>query len=217
MIRAVIFDFDGVIADTEGLHLRAFQQVFHARGWMLRDTVYFDRYLGFDDEGLVGAFDVDEGLGLSADARATLVLEKGRVFAACLEQGDVLFPDARACITSLASRYPLGIASGALKAEIQHILGGAGLAAVFPVIVSAEDVTACKPDPEPYLRAASALGIDPVSCLAIEDSPPGLQAARSAGMRTIGITTTAPRHQLLADRVVDRLSELTPALLAELE
>jgi beta-phosphoglucomutase len=209
MLKAVIFDFDGVIADTESLHLRAFQDVFAARGWTLSEATYFDRYLGFDDEGLVEAFNTDERLELGVEARATLVGEKGQVFARFLAEGDVLFPDARACIATLATRYPLGIASGALKAEIRHILTAARLVDAFSVIVSAEDVSACKPDPEPYLTAAAALGVPPTACLAIEDSPPGLESARAAGMRTIGVTTTAPRHQLRADRVIDRLNELT--------
>jgi beta-phosphoglucomutase len=216
VLSAVIFDFDGVIADTEGLHLRAFQEVFGARGWTLRESVYFDRYLGYDDEGLVAAFATDEALGLPASELESLVAAKGRVFARYLETGDVLFPDARACIDRLAAHYPLGIASGALKGEILHILAAGDILERFPVIVSAEDVRACKPDPEPYLTAARQLGVAPAACLAIEDSPPGLAAARAAGMRTIGITTTTTRDQLRADRVVDRLAEVTFELLANI-
>lgn len=212
MISAVIFDFDGVIADTEGLHLRAFQHVFATRGWALHESVYFDRYLGYDDEGLVAAFDADQGLDLGDAGRAALVEAKGRVFADYLAAGNVLFPDAKACIEGLAPLFPLGIASGALKSEIRHILTAAGLLARFPVIVSAEDVSACKPDPEPYLTAASRLGVTPAACIAIEDSPPGLEAARRAGMRTIGLTTTASHDQLQADAVLDRLADVTPEL-----
>lgn len=215
-LSTVIFDFDGVIADTERLHLHAFQDVFTARGWTLREEVYFDRYLGYDDEGLVAAFDADEGLAMTEIDREHLVAEKGRVFGAYLERGDVLFPDASACVLSLATHFTLGIASGALKNEIQRILAAAALTGQFKTIVSAEDVSVCKPDPEPYLTAARRLGVDPAACVAIEDSPPGLAAARSAGMRTVGITTTAPRHHLQADHVVDRLAEVTPDVLARL-
>lgn len=215
-LTTVIFDFDGVLADTERLHLRAFQEVFQARGWTLRESVYFDRYLGYHDEGLVAAFDADEGLQLADRDREALVAEKGRVFAAYLERGDVLFPDARACIAALGTRFTLGIASGALEIEIRHILSAAGLVDRFRAIVSADDVSACKPDPEPYLTAARRLGVDPAACLAIEDSPPGLEAARAADMRTVGVTTTAPRDHLRADLVVDRLAEVTPAVLAGL-
>lgn len=215
-ITTVIFDFDGVLADTERLHLRAFQQVFSTRGWTLAEAVYFDRYLGYDDEGLIAAFDVDQQLRLAPADRDALSAEKERVFAGYLEAGDVLFPGATHCVESLAKQFALGIASGALKAEITHILKAANLLRYFPVIVSAEDVSECKPAPEPYLTAAGLLGVRPGACVAIEDSPPGLQAARTAGMKTVGVTTTAARHVLSADRVIDRLEEFTPELVASL-
>jgi beta-phosphoglucomutase len=215
-ITTVIFDFDGVLADTEGLHLRAFQEVFRGRGWTLDDRVYFDAYLGFDDEGLIAAFDRDQTLGLSPAELDALVDEKGRVFASYIAKGSVLFPGARACVERLASAFTLGIASGALKHEITGILGAARLANHFQTIVSAEDVSECKPAPEPYLTAAARLGVAPAACLAIEDSPPGLEAARAAGMTTIGITTTATRDALTADHVVDSLDEISADLVARL-
>ncbi len=208
-IAAIIFDFDGVLADTERLHLTAFQQVFSQRGWQLDERAYFARYLGYDDEGLVAAFADDERLGLSATERGALVTEKGDVFSSLLEAGSVLFPGAKTCIERLAGQFALGIASGALRSEITGILGAAGLLRAFPVIVSAEDVTDCKPAPEPYVTAARLLGVRPAACVAVEDSPPGLQSARAAGMSTIGITTTVSRHLLPADVVVDRLDELS--------
>ena len=215
-ITTVIFDFDGVLADTERLHLRAFQQVFSTRGWTLSEAVYFDRYLGYDDEGLIAAFDTDQQLRLAQADLDALSAEKERVFAGYLEAGDVLFPGAKLCVENLAKHFTLGIASGALKAEITNILGAANLLRHFPVIVSAEDVNECKPAPEPYLSAARLLGAEPRVCVAIEDSPPGLQAARTAGMRTVGVTTTAARHVLSADVVIDRLEEFTPELVTSL-
>lgn len=215
-ITTVIFDFDGVLADTERLHLRAFQQVFSTRGWTLAEDVYFGRYLGYDDEGLIAAFDVDQQLGLARADLDALAADKERIFAGYLEAGEVLFPGAKVCVENLAKHFRLGIASGALKAEIASILTAANLLRYFPVIVSAEDVTACKPAPEPYLTAAGLLGVHPGACVAIEDSPPGLQAARTAGMKTVGVTTTAPRHMLSADVVIDRLEEFTPRLVTSL-
>ena len=216
-ITTVIFDFDGVIADTERLHLRAFQEVFRERGWQLDEQVYFDRYLGYDDVGLVEAFDRECRLNQSDEALAQLVREKTRLFAAYVDAGDVLFPAARACIGRLASTYRLGIASGALKAEITAILGAAGLLPHCPIIVAADDVTSCKPAPEPYLKAAAALDVSPDQCVAIEDSPAGLSAARTAGMRTIGLTTTAPRALLSdADLVLDGLEQVSGDTIAAL-
>lgn len=213
-ITTVVFDFDGVLADTERLHLAAFQEVFATRGWALSEAVYFDRYLGYDDHGLVDAYAGDQNLTLAEPDFLALVDEKTRIFAGRIEAGEVLYPGARRCVEQLAAHFSLGIASGALRAEIITILGGAGLLASFPVIVGADDVSACKPAPEPYLRAAELLGVIPAQCVAIEDSAPGLLAARTAGMRTIGLTTTTPRHLLVdADRILDGLGEVSPAMI----
>jgi len=216
-ITTVIFDFDGVIADTEGLHLRAFQDVFDERGWKLDERTYFDRYLGYDDVGLVVAFGREHSLGLTDDDIDTLVDTKTRLFATYLEAGEVLFPTAPACIERLSAAYMLGIASGALKVEITSILESARLIDRFPVIVAADDVTECKPAPEPYLKAAQGLGVAPRACVAIEDSPAGLAAARAAGMRTIGLTTTSPRHLLTdADVIFDGLHQISAETVAKL-
>ena len=156
-ITTIVFDFDGVLADTERLHLRAFQQVFAERGWTLDEAAYFDQYLGYDDRGLVLAFSDDQTLGLHARDVQTLVSAKGKVFGDFVAAGDVVFPNTRACVERMAARFTLGIASGALKHEIVTILEAANLHQFFPVIVGADDVTACKPAPEPYLTAARRL------------------------------------------------------------
>ena len=216
-ITTVVFDFDGVIADTEGLHLRAFQDIFERRGWKLDERDYFARYLGYDDVGLVVAFGNEHKLALAAADIDALVAAKTALFAGYLEAGAVLFPTAPACIARLSARFGLGIASGALKVEITSILTAAGLLSYFPVIVAADDVTECKPAPEPYLKAAAGLGVSPSACVAIEDSPAGLAAAHAAGMRTIGVTTTSPRALLTdADLIVDGLHQISAETVAQL-
>jgi beta-phosphoglucomutase len=216
-ITTVIFDFDGVIADTEGLHLRAFQDIFERRGWALDERTYFDRYLGYDDIGLVEAFGREHALRLKPDDVQALVDAKTRLFAGYLEAGEVLFPTAAACIGRLSAAYRLGIASGALKVEITSILQTSNLLGHFPVIVAADDVTECKPAPEPYLKAAEGLRAAPSTCVAIEDSPAGLAAAKAAGMRTIGLTTTSPRHLLTdADLILDGLHQISAETVAKL-
>jgi beta-phosphoglucomutase len=216
-ITTVVFDFDGVIADTEGLHLRAFQDIFERRGWKLDERDYFDRYLGYDDVGLVVAFGNEHRLGLTAGDINALVAAKTGLFAGYLEAGAVLFPTAPACIARLSARFGLAIASGALKVEITSILSTAGLLSYFPVIVAADDVTECKPAPEPYLKAAAGLGVSASACVAIEDSPAGLAAARAAGMLTIGVTTTSPRALLTdADLIVDGLHQVSAETVAQL-
>jgi HAD superfamily hydrolase (TIGR01509 family) len=216
-ISAIVFDFDGVIADTEGLHLGAFQEVFAGRGWTLSAPAYFDRYLGCDDRGLVAAFARDEQLSLADAEVSALVEAKALAFARRIASGDVLYPHARPSIERLAAHFAIGIASGSLHREIASILRAAGLGDLFTTIIGADDVTAHKPSPEPYLAAAARLGVSPASCVAIEDSPPGLEAARNAGMRTIALTTTSPGHALAgADRVVASLGDVTAELVLEL-
>jgi beta-phosphoglucomutase-like phosphatase (HAD superfamily) len=216
-VSAVIFDFDGVIADTERLHLEAFREVFAARGWPLDERAYFDRYLGFDDEGLVIAYGQDQRLKFKDEDVRTLVEAKTTAFSRHLSSPAIVYGDADACIRALAKRFKLGIASGAQGGEIVAILRAAGLTDLFKVIVAAENVTECKPSPMPYLTAAAKLGVDPADCVAVEDSDAGLEAARAAGMATVAITNTLPRHLLaIADHVIERLEELTPELVASL-
>lgn len=216
-LAAIVFDFDGVIADTERLHLGAFQDAFAELEWTLDAADYYDRYVGFDDRGLVVAYAADRGIALSAEQVDGLVSKKGTLFSRHLSSGEVLFPGAKTAIQELAARFPVAIASGALHHEIAAILEGAGLLELFPVIVAADDVATSKPSPEPYLTAAQKLGVDPANTVAIEDTITGLQAAQAAGMRTIAVTTTSPAAQLtMADHVVAGLHEVSSDLLARL-
>ena len=129
------------------------------------------------------------------------------------------FPGARELVRSLAREVPVGIASGALRAEIEAILRGGGLLDSFAAVVGADDVTQGKPHPEPYLTAMARLGpgLDPAECVVFEDSMPGVAAARAAGMKVVAVTNSFPRAKLsAADRVVDSLAGLEPATLRAL-
>jgi HAD superfamily hydrolase (TIGR01509 family) len=213
-MAAVVFDFDGVLADTEGLHLRAFQETFATRGWTLDAGAYADRYLGYDDRATVVAYATDHALVVRPDEVETLIREKAHVFDRLLGSGAVVYPAAPACVRTLAARFPLAIASGSLRVEIVRILERAGLLAAFRGVVSADEVTRPKPAPDGYLRAAEVLGVRPSECVAIEDSHWGVEAARTAGMKTIGITnTTTARALAAADRIVASLDEVSPAMI----
>jgi beta-phosphoglucomutase len=215
MISAVVFDFDGVLADTERLHLVAFQQVFATRGWELSDATYFDEYLGYDDIALVEAYARDRKLDLGHAELRTVANEKIKLFERHLVATDVMFPAARACVARLKPHFALAIASGALHAEIVHLLGVGGLLDEFAVIIGADDGDERKPLPGPYLAAAMALGVDPGTCVAVEDSPWGLTSAIAAGMCTIGVTTSYGSDALSsAHRIIASLEELTPELVA---
>jgi len=221
-LLGVIFDFDGVIADTEALHLRAYQDILADRELSLSKTDYFDRYLGYDDVGVVTAVARDHGVVLEESELTRLIEAKGHRFEALVSTDRVLFPGSAECIRRLATTTMLAIASGALHHEIEHILTANTLRQYFKVIVAADDVERPKPAPDGYLRAMSQLGQDRStpssrSYVAIEDSHWGLEAARAAGLKTVGITNTYPKSSLTdADVVVDSLSTVDHQFLAAL-
>lgn len=215
--RAVVFDFDGVLADSEGLHLAAFQDVFSARGWTLARATYFDRYLGFDDRDLIQAFLTDHDLQASPSEIDALVAEKSRKYDRRVIGGQILFSTAEACVRRLSGTFALGIASGSLHSEIDAILHANKIHDAFQVIVGADDVARSKPAPDSYAAAVEQLNVQPEHAVAIEDSHWGLTAARAAGLHAIGITTSYPRHALhLAEAVVDSLDEVTVEFIARL-
>ena len=201
-LLGVVFDFDGVIADTERLHLQAYQDILGDRGMTLSKDDYAERYLGFDDAGVFTNIAADRGMLLDSGELDRLIEAKGRRFTALVEAGDVVFPDAQACIERLAADLVLGIASGALHREIEDILNAAGLRDHFSAIVAADDVEHAKPAPDGYARAvellSEALGRapSPSSFIAIEDSRWGIEAAVAAGLPCIGITTTYGADEL---------------------
>jgi len=215
-IAAIVFDFDGVLADSEPIHFRVYQELLAASGVTLTKEAYCARYLGFDDEGAFRQMATDFKLLLGDEEIEMLIVAKARRFEEIVSGTNVLYPAAASCVERLAARWPLGIASGAMRADIDLMLKSARLADRFRFIVAAGDTDATKPAPDPYLKAAELLGVPPSVCLAIEDSRWGLQSARTAGMRTIAVTHTYPRNELSADRVVDSLDEITEQLVANL-
>lgn len=217
-ISAIVFDFDGVIANSEPLHLRAYQEVLGPLGVTLDRDEYYAEYLGFDDIGAFKAVAEARRLDWSDDEVAALAARKTEVFDRMAASGDVLYPRAPACIERLAARFPVGIASGALRHEIEAVLGMSGLHRHIRFVVAAGDTPLSKPAPDPYRRAAELHGISPAGCLAVEDSRWGIQSAQSAGMRCIGITHTYPAGELAtADAVIDSLDDLTVEMIERLE
>jgi beta-phosphoglucomutase len=215
--QGVVFDFDGVLADSEGLHLAAFQDVFSARGWTLARATYFDRYLGYDDRDLIDCFLTDHDLQASPSEVNTLVAEKARAYDRRVIGGQILFSTAVACVRRLGGTFALGIASGSLHSEIDDILRANNIHNAFQIIVGADDVARSKPAPDSYAAAVKQLDVRPEHAVAIEDSHWGLTSARAAGLHAIGITTSYPRHALqLAEAVVDSLDEVTPDFVARL-
>ena len=214
MLQAVFFDFDGVIADSEPLHLRAYQAVLEQDGIALTRHDYYDRYLGYDDAGLFEALAEDRGLTIHAATIDKWITAKTAMIQTLLSDPSVLFSGAADCVRMCAARVPLAIASGALEPEIKVVLEHAGLRDCFRAIASASDGVRGKPAPDLYLLAIAKLRevarVDPRACVAIEDSHWGLEAARTAGLRTVAITHTYPAAELSsADLVVEKLGDLT--------
>jgi beta-phosphoglucomutase len=218
LIRAVVFDFDGVIANSEPLHCSAFRDVLQQAGVTFTEQEYYASYLGYDDVGVFRAVARAGGLAWGPDRIAELVDRKAVRLEALERERSVLFPGAHAAIARLAGALPLAIASGALRAEIMRVLHDADLARFFRAVVAAEDTAVSKPAPDPYLRAVSLLAasigqpLTPPECVAIEDSRWGLDSARAAGLRTIAITHTYPASSLgSVDLTIDSLDALTIA------
>jgi beta-phosphoglucomutase len=217
MIQAIVFDFDGVLADSEPLHLLAYQEVLSALGVTLTREAYYADYLGYDDAGVFAALAEAQGWVMNESKIDALIAEKGRVFDAIIETTDVLYPGAADCVEGLAGEYAIGIASGALRPEIEAILRRARLERHFRFIVASGDTPRSKPAPDPYIRAAQLHALAPAACLAIEDSRWGIVSAKEAGLSCIGITNTYPSTELaLADRIIDSLAEFTPAFIRSL-
>jgi beta-phosphoglucomutase len=217
-LRGVVFDFDGVLVDSEGLHFRALRESLRPEGIDIDAGEYARRYLAYDDrEAARVALEVHRKP--SGPDRVTEIAErKARLFEQMLPEVP-FFPGARELVRGLAARMPVAIASGALRGEIERILDGGGLRDAFTAIVGADDVQQCKPHPEPYLEAVRRLGpgITPAECLAFEDSVAGIASARAAGLVVVGVATSYPAAKLQsAHHVVGSLSELPVERLAEL-
>jgi HAD superfamily hydrolase (TIGR01509 family) len=217
MIQAIVFDFDGVLANSEQIHLRTAQEIVGALGVSLTNEEYYQRYLGFDDETMFRAIAAAHGWDLDARQLDALIAEKARLFDEFVRDTDVLYPAAAICVERLADRYPLGIASGALKHEIQGILRRGRIEHFFRFIVAGGDTPAGKPAPDPYRRAAELHARPPEACLAIEDSRWGIESAKAAGLKCVGITHTYPAGELAgADAVIGSLEEFDPGLIESL-
>lgn len=211
--EAVIFDFDGVIVDTEPLHYAAFQRILEPLGLGFSWEQYVESYMGFDDrDAFLEAFKTGKA-ELPAAALQGLIDSKADIFQEIIRDGISAYPGVVELIRSIrAGRTPLAISSGALRSDIDPILETLGIADCFDVIVTAEDVAKSKPDPECYrlaharLNEFRSLDLPPGRVLAIEDTPAGIASARGAGLRVIAVTNSYPgSHLSLADLVVDRL------------
>jgi HAD superfamily hydrolase (TIGR01509 family) len=225
MLRAIIFDFNGVIIDDEPLHLELFRRVLAEEGIGLTDQDYYDKYLGYDDRGCFVAALIDAGRRQWAADLAfinDLIARKAAYYRRAIDKRCLLFPGVVELVRRAAPRYALAIASGALRQEIELVLERGEIRDCFRVVIAAEDVTECKPHPEGYVRALAALNaldanpspIQPEECLVIEDSMAGIEAAHRARMRCLAVTNSYRAEELkAADWIVPSLVACEPDLL----
>jgi beta-phosphoglucomutase len=221
-LKAIIFDFDGVLADSEPLHLRGFQTVLLERGIDLSEQDYTQSYVGLADQECFRAVLLAHKQTVPEHELHDLTRRKSAWMLQAIRSRDMLVAGTADFIKEVRRRYRLAVASCALRAEIVLSLQMAGLLDAFEVIASAEDASIGKPDPAIYLRALERLqqggSLTSAECLAVEDTPFGIQAAQDAGMKCLAVTTTCPPSLLgKADVVVPSIARCDfPAIVGRL-
>lgn len=199
-LKAILFDFDGVVADTEPLHLATFQRVLAHEGMWLPAEAYASKYVGLSDHSCFEAVFRDHGIPVSLPFLTTLAERKTQLMQSAIAVRNPVLPQSAAFVRRAARTYRLAIASGALRKEIDLCLKDARLLRHFEHITSAEDVKRGKPAPDSYLHALHTLdAASPLrasECLVIEDTAHGIRAAHAAGMRCLAVTTTSPASLL---------------------
>ncbi len=220
-MRAILFDFNGVLVDDEPLHLELFQKVLAEEGIELTSEDYYAHYLAFNDRDcFTAALEAAES-EVTSERLSSLIERKARYYQIRIErEGFPAFPGGAELIAGIADAgLMLGIVSGALKPEIEGALEQLGVRSRFKTVVAAEDVELGKPDPEGYRRGLADLNtlsprpsrpFEAHEVLAIEDSPAGLAAAQGCGLLTLGVAQTYPAEKLAgADQVVEKLDGFT--------
>ncbi len=217
MLGAVIFDFDGVLVDSERLHFKAFNRVFSKFSFQLSQDQYYDRFLGLSDQELLAVINNERHLSLSSQQFKDLLGQKAKLFKEMASSDAAIIDGVPQFLKMLCdNKIPMAVCSGALLSEIEMILNGAGLSSYFECIVSSEQVKKGKPDPEGFLLALKMLNkklgksINPQNCIVIEDSRWGLEAAIAAEMKAVAITNTyGAEHLKPADKVIAHLNDLS--------
>lgn len=221
-IRAIIFDFDGIIVDSEPAHCRAIGAALATIGLDFPHRDNFARYIGRGDRECLAEIAAEQSRPLSSADMEHLMRAKAAAFLEAAAAGDIRpYPGSVELIRAAAERAPVAVCSGSIREVIEPVLELLGLTGTLATLVTATDVARNKPDPAPYLLTASRLGLDPAACAAVEDSPTGIRSALGAGCRVHGICHSFPAdrlsaahhtHARIADLTPDLLLGLTPAL-----
>jgi HAD superfamily hydrolase (TIGR01509 family) len=210
LIRAIIFDLDGTLADTEPLHFEAFREVFASENIEVTRDEYFSRLIGYNDRDCFTVVLREHRKPADAARIGALMDRKAALYQAMISDRDVLCPGAEEFVRKCAERFPLMIVTGTLRAEAEMILGRAKLRGLFADVIAAEDVERGKPEPDGFLAALGRLGfilrprpsLRAEECLVIEDTAAGIEAAHRAGMRVLAVCYTMPATDLAAAEMV---------------
>jgi beta-phosphoglucomutase len=209
--RGVVFDFDGVLADSERFHYLAYSEVFARYGHTIDEHQYYEYWTS---RGL-GARGEIERYALDVDPRL-IMNEKNPIFSRYCRDGSIkLYDEAKESVRILAAAgKAMAIASGTTSADILAVLRNEGMEAYFPVIRGKDNVQNTKPDPEVFLSACEALGLEPRECVVLEDAEKGVRAARAAGIPVIVVRSPETRRFDFpdADAVVDSPAAMRDAL-----
>jgi HAD superfamily hydrolase (TIGR01509 family) len=218
MLKAILFDFNGVIADDEPIHLKMFQKVLDEEGISLPGAEYYRTYIGMDDRDCFESILLSHGREAGPQKILELVAKKARHYEAYIRDHVAFFPGVLSFIRKAAAKYPLVVVSGALRHEIEFILQQGGIRQAFRAVISAEEVSHGKPNPEGYLRALEEINrslsqaerISAPECLVIEDTLAGIEAAHRAGMKCLAVSNSYSIPELFphADLVAGTLEDL---------
>lgn len=222
MIKAILFDFNGVIVNDEPLHMKAYQEILAKDGIALSDEHYYS-CMGMDDKTFIGAQYKRADKDLAPEKIDATMTAKTARWRELVAAEIPIFDGMENFIRKMEKEFALGVVSMARREEIEYVLETLNLRDCFSAIVSAEDVSVCKPDPESYMKgfsqldaARTARGHNPIvhgECLVIEDAPQGIIAGKRAGMKTLGVPNTVDAAKLReagADAVTDKLPEWMP-------
>lgn len=205
MLRALIFDFDGIIVDSEPIVLRLTREIAAQEGWQVSEEEYYRDYLALDDRSIVEHLYASHGQAIDPARINELVAEKGRKYGEIIKDGLPAMPGVVDFVRQASQSYILAIATGSFRSEIEHLLAKLELRGNFRAFATADDCTHSKPDPEVYLKALARLAelpefqahpLQPAECLSIEDAPGGIQAAHAAGLKCLALAHSRPLDEL---------------------
>ena len=221
MIKAIFFDFNGVIIDDETIQMKAYQEVLSGHEVPLTEELYFGA-LGMDDKTFVQSMFAHAKKPLSEPLLTEVLGAKTGLHRQMIEDELPLFPGVLTFLKAASREFQLGLVSMANLTEVSYVFQRANLTPLFSIVITAEDASVCKPAPDCYLTGLMKLNefrqhermlpLLASECLAIEDSPPGIQSARAAGMKTLGVTNTVSDEALRAagaDVVTKSLADWT--------